>query len=156
MNFESLIGKTFAEQEFYELLLFDIEENFDQYQSKFMNVYFESQPEQMIKIIEVKYFNDSHEMNQIERKNIEKRSWFHIGENDDHFNLVLIRLDRTGKLSSIWKEHTRTEDWCFGWADEDSHTSPMTPEEIRLGVLELCGFFEVQQDLQKSKSKIAI
>lgn len=70
--------------------------------------------------------------------------------------MLLCRFDRTGFVSSIWKDHTRTEEWCLGWADEGPDHGPMTPDEIRQAVLELSGFFIDQQELQKLKSKKAV
>jgi len=118
MIFEDLVGKTFQENEFYELLLFDIEENFEQYFSKFIHFYFDRIEDKKIRINEVVYFIDSKELNQKGRKIVEKREWFEIAENHNHFNLLLCRFDRTGFVSSIFKDSTRTEEWKLGWADE--------------------------------------
>lgn len=156
MNFENLIGQTFFEDEFYELLLFDIEENFEQYFSKHIHFYFSRTSDMKIRITELAYFKKSKEMDKKSRAIIEKSEWFEIAQNHNHFNLLLCRFDRTGFVSSIWKESTRTQEWQHGWADERPDLGPMTPEEIRQAVQELSGFFEDQQELQKLKSKKAV
>lgn len=156
MNLKSLVGQTFQENEFYELLLFDIEENFEQYAFQFIHFYFDRVDNNKIKIAEMANFKDSTEMNNKSRSIIEKKEWFEIGQNQNHFNLLLCRFDRTGYLSSIWKDLTRTEDWCRGWADEGPDLGPMTPDEIRQAVLELGGFFVDQQEMLKLKSKKAV
>lgn len=156
MNLSSLIGKTFQENQLYELLLFDIEENFAQYSSKHIHFYFDRIKNDKIKVTQIVYFRSSVEIDLKDRTIIGKQEWFEVTQNDDHFNLLLCRFDRTGFASSIWKESTHTQDWCLGWADEGPDLGPMTPKEIRQAALELGGFFEDQQELQKLKSKKAV
>lgn len=155
MNFEQLIGRTFQENEFYELMLYEMEDNFAENFSKFIHFYFARAEDKKIRITEMVYFKDSKEMDKKSREIIEKREWFEIAENHGHLNLLLCRFDRTGFTSSISKDSTRTEDWSHGWSDEKPH-KPMTPDEIRKGFLELAGFFQDQQELQKLRSKKAI
>ena len=157
MNFEGLVGQTFFENEFYELLLFEIEQNFEQHSNKYLHFYFERNKDKKIKITELVFFSNSDISNKINRANIEKKEWFEIVQNHNHIDLYLVRFDRTGFISSIWKDSTRTEDWKHGWADEKPGLGrPMTPEEIRQGCLELMGIFEDQMELQKLRSKKAI
>lgn len=155
MNLKNLVGKTFQENELYELLLFDIEENFEHYFAKFIHFYFDRIENKKIKITQVVYFKDSKEVNIKGRALIKKKEWLEISQNQNHFNLLLCRFDRTGFVSSIWKDHTRTQEWCHGWADERPDLGPMTADEIRQAVYELSGFFSDQQELQKLKSKKA-
>ncbi|MDZ4660561.1 MAG: hypothetical protein SGJ18_02960 [Pseudomonadota bacterium] len=156
MKFENLIGQVFFENEFYELLLFDIEENFEQYFSKFIHFYFDRVEGKKIIITELAYFKDSKEMNKESRKIIEKKEWFEVCQNHNHFNLLLCRFDRTGFVSSVEKDSTLTQEWRRGWADEEPDLGPMTPDEIRQAVRELSGFFCDQQELQKLRSKKAV
>lgn len=155
MKLEDLIGQTYLENEFYELLLSDIEDNYEKYSSKYIHIYFDRIETNKIRITNFISFEDSHVMNKKSKEIIEKKEWFEISQNDNHFNLLLCRLDRTGFISAIFKDSTHTEDWSHGWADEGPDLGPMTPEEIRLGFLELAGFFEDQQELQKLRSKKA-
>ena len=155
MEFENQIGKTFFEKEFYELIQFELEKNFEQHFSQFIHFYFERIENAKIRITEIAHFFDSKEMNKKGREIIEKREWFEIAENHDHLNLILCRFDRTGLASSIWKNSTRTEDWKRGWADEKPY-EPMTPDEIRLGFRELAGFFQNQQALHNLRNKKAV
>ena len=156
MNLESLIGKTFLENEFFELLQFDIEENFGEYFGKYVHFYFERQSDLKIRVSELVYFKNSHEMNQCSRKIIEKKEWFEITHDHNHFILLLCRLDRNGSISMIERDSTLTHEWKHGWADEEPDLGPMTREEIRQGFLELGGFFEDQQELQKLRSKKSV
>lgn len=155
MDFKSLIGQKYQENEFYELLLFEVEENFELHFSKFIHFYFDRIENQKIKINEVIYFKDSYEMDKKSRQIVEKKEWFEIDQNHGHLNLLFCRFDRTGLTSSIRKDSTRTEEWCHGWADETPRKL-MTPDEIRQGFQELAGFFQSQQELQKLRSKKAI
>lgn len=156
MDLNNLIGQTFKESELYELLLFDIEENFEQYLSKYIHFYFARTENNKIKITGAAYFKDPYEMDKKSRSIIEKSEWFEVAQNHDHFNLLLCRFDRTGFVSSIWKDSTRTEEWCHGWADEKPDLGPMTPDEIRQAFSELSGVFTDQQKLDKLKSKKAV
>lgn len=155
MNFENLVGQTFQENELYELLLFELEENFEQHGSKFIHLYFDRTEHKKIKLTGIAHFNGSKEMGKKGREIIEKKEWFEIAQNVNHLNLILCRFDRTGFASSIWKDETRTQEWSRGWADERPH-KPMTAEEIRLGFQELMGIFQDHQEMQKSKSKKAV
>ncbi len=155
MNFKALLGQTFTETELYELLLFEIEENFEQYFSKFMHLYFDRSENKKIKITEVHYFKDDSEMDKKARSMIEKKEWFQLYETHKRLDLLLVRFDRTGTHSSVKKNKTRTEDWRAGWADERPR-KPMTREEIQEAFCELAGVFQNAQELQKSKYKKAV
>lgn len=157
MNFISnLVGKKFLENEFYEILLSDIERNLEQFKDKHIHFYFDRVENNKIKIKEMVFFKDSLEIDAKSRSIIEKKEWFEVTQNHDHFNLLLCRFDRTGVVSSIWKDSTNTEEWCHGWADEEPDLGPMTPEQIRHAVMELSSFFMDQQKLQKLRFKKSI
>ena len=154
MSIHSLVEKMFQENELYELLLFDIEANFEQYYSQFIHIYFNRVENDKIKVIQIVYFNDDIAADTKSRSIIEKNEWFEIVRNHDHINFLLCRFYRTGYVSSIWKDHTRTQNWSHGWADERPDLGPMSPEEIQQAVLELSGFFQINrnyknQDLKK-------
>lgn len=151
-----MVGQTFQENEFYELLLFELEEHFEQNFSKFVHFYFDRTECKNIQITEVINFEDSYEMNRLGRKIIERREWFEIDENHDHLNLLLCRFDRTGFTSSVWKDSTRTEEWRHGWADETPDRPPMTRNELRQAFQELSGVFHSQQELQNLRFKKAV
>src|SRR3989338_391590 len=155
MNFENPIGQIFSEAQFYELLLFNIEENLAKYRSKFIHFYFERTADKKMNITEIIYFNNAREMHQKARLNIEKKEWFEIYDNHGHIDLLLCRFDRTGVRSVVRENKTRTEDWRLGWADEKPHP-PMTRDEIREAFQELMGDFQDQQNLQELRSKKAV
>ena len=155
MIFKNKIGMTFQENEFYELLQFELEENFEQYFSQFIHFYFKRTTDKKIKITEMVHFDSSIEMDQKSRSLIEKKEWFEISQKHNHYNLLLCRFDRTGVISLIWKESTHRQEWKHGWADERPYLGPMTREEIRQAVIELSGCFDNQMELQKLRSKKA-
>ena len=155
MNFDDLIGKTYSEQELYELLLFELEENLEKHFSEHIHLYFDRIENQKICLKEVVHFKDREELYKTNRAIIEKREYFEITHIQNHIDLMLCRFDRTGYVSIVGKDFTHTQDWCRGWADEIPH-KPMTPEEIRQAFRELAGFFEDQQELQKLRSKKAV
>ena len=157
MDFERLIGLTFFENEFYELLLFEIEENFEQHSNKYLHFYFERTPDKKISITELVFFKNSAKANQKNRANIEKKEWFQIVLNHGHIDLMLVRFDRSGFVSFVDKNSTRTQDWRLGWADErPSLGRPLTPDEMRRGFQELAGIFEDQITKQKLGPKKAV
>lgn len=155
MNFENLVGQIFQENELYELLLFEIEENSEAYFSKFIHIYFDRVEDEKIQMTEVNYFKDVDVMDKKARSMIEKKEWFEIYEHHGHVDLIFVRFDRSGKVSIIKKNETRTQDSRIGWADETPH-KPMTRDEIRQAFQELRGVFQNHQELQKLKSKRAV
>ena len=68
MNFQALIGKTFSEIELYEVLLFDIEANFEKHLSTFIHIYFERISVEKIKINEIVSFENDNDYYQTKRK----------------------------------------------------------------------------------------
>lgn len=163
MDLQSLVGQTFFENEFYELLLFEIEENFSKHLDKYIHFYFDRTPDKKIKISEIVFFKTSNELDKTSRKIIEKKEWFEIIESHGHIDLVLVRFDRTGSVSVVYRnsplfgDSTRTQEWKMGWADEKpSLGRPLTPEEIRKGFQELAGIFEDQIEKQKLGPKKAV
>lgn len=156
MNLDSLIGKIYYEKEFYELLLLDVEENFEQYSSKFIHFYFDRVENSQIKITQIVNFQNDIEIDNKNRSIIEKKEWFEISQNDNHFDLMFCRFDRTGFISLIFKDSTHTQEWKHGWADEFPDSEPMTPDEIRQAFFELSGILTDQQEKQKLISKKSI
>ncbi|MBC7742688.1 MAG: hypothetical protein H7061_10850 [Bdellovibrionaceae bacterium] len=155
MDFAKLVGQQFKEQDFYDLLLEELEDNFESNFGINLHFYFETLENNIIKVIDLCYFESCRAMNIHGRTIIEKSQWFEIGENENHMNLLLVRLDRTGFLSAIWRDKTRTTDWEHGWADEGPPHKPMTPEEIKEAFQELMGVMKgeiLEQDLKKKRS----
>jgi hypothetical protein len=156
MNFNNLSGKIFSENELYELLLFDIENNLNSYSGLNVHIYYDRVENQKIKVTEVIYFSNITESHKQARAVTGKREWFEIAENEEHSNLYLTRLDKTGKSSSIFEEFTNTDESTRGWPDESANHKPMTEEEIRQGFRELAGMFEEPQYSQISRPKKAV
>lgn len=157
MDFQSLVGKIFHEKELYEILLFEIETNFEQYFSKAVHFYFDRMADQKIRVTEVFYFSDADKMDKISRTIIEKKEWFEFYEHHGHVDLRLVRFDRMGWLSIVWsKDETLTHESGLAWADEYPDEGPMSPEEKREAFQELAGHFEDSMELQKLRSKKAV
>lgn len=155
MNFDDLVGKNFQEQELYELLVFDIEENFEAFFGKAMHLYFERLAGKQIRVTSIVNFNDADEMDQKSRSIIEKSEWFNIYENCGHIDLMLVRFDRTGQISIVNQNDTHHTDTVIGWADE-TLSNPPTEDQIRQAFRDLSGFLEHQSRVEKLKSKKAI
>ena len=154
MDFQSLIGKNFSEIELYELLLFDIEANFEKYLSTFIHIYFERISAEKIKINEIVYFENDNDYYQTKRKIVNKKEWIEIDQDQDHINLMLCRFDRSGKLSSVRKEYTISQDMCrLAWLDEYPPVLSMTRGEVQEALKELCGAFQTHEELQNLESK---
>lgn len=161
VDFQSFVGKIFGELEFYELMLFEIEENLEDYLTKNVHLYFDRLPAGKIQITEIRYFGSSKEMDRYDRQIIEKKEWFELYENGLHgeyCNWWFCRFDRTGKVSSVYADkETITSPWKHGWADEHPmYGQPMTEEDIRRGIMELCGAFEESVQLFPLRSKKSV
>lgn len=155
MDLAEFIGQTFFENEFYELLLFQIEENREKFFSKFMHFHFIRSCGKIV-ITELVHFKDDVDMFKKARTNIEKQEWFEIYDNHGHIDLMLCRFDRSGKRTVFYiNGDTRTHNCSLGWADETPHR-PMTRDEIREAFQELAGVFNTQQEQQSLSPKKAI
>ena len=159
MDYQSLIGKTFTENELYETILFDIEQNFENYFSEHIHIYFEHLGADKILVKDLVLFADSNSAYLVRREFIEKKAWFEVTyDSKTAVKFMMCRLNRSGKFSIIWKEHTHHQKMGrLGWLDEYPQLKKeLTPEEIRKGCLELLGLFEQNQEVQKLQSKKAV
>ncbi|MBC7740714.1 MAG: hypothetical protein H7061_00855 [Bdellovibrionaceae bacterium] len=150
------VGQTYLEEEFYQKLLFAMEENIGECFKIFTNYFFENTVDNKIRIIEIVDYKTFREMQNECRKNIEKKQWFELYENGGRLNLLLCRLDRTGKYSVVSEDNTRTQNSFQSWADEYPPQKPMTQDEIREAVMELSGFFKAHIEQPKLSSKKAM
>jgi hypothetical protein len=159
MDFQSLVGRTFHENQIYELLQFDAESNFDFYVGKYFTIYYEPLPEGCLKITELIESCCHDEYFAMKRRDLGKRSWLEIYENHGHIDLHLCRQDTSGKLSVVHKTHTHFQEVrgrCFADEGVDSNAPPMTPEQIRQAFRELMGICDDHEQMNKSKTKIAV
>lgn len=157
MDFQDLIGGEFTENELYESVLFQVEENFDHYFTKYIHLYFQRVTMKRIRITQVMNFRTEEDLQQRSRQIIEKMEWLEVTRNCNHINLILCRLDRSGQASTVRKDRpSETFDWCHGWADETHCQEPMTPEEIRLAFQELSGLFEHPQSTALLRPKKSV
>ena len=155
MNFDDLVGKKFQEQELYELLVFDIEENFEGYCGKAMHLYFERVAGKKIRITSIVNFQDADEMDLKSRSIIEKIEWFNIYENCGHIDLMLVRFDRTGHISIVSRNNTHHQDTVLGWADE-TLSNPPTEDQLRQAFRDLSGYLERHSEVEKLRFKKAV
>lgn len=154
MNLETLVGKTFKEDEFYNLLLEEIEDHFDQHRRQPMCFYFDRIENEKIKITSLEYFENLQDLDQKGRQIIEKKEWIQLYESEERNILLLVRFDRTGTLSIIRQDSTHSEPWEHGWYDEEpGWDSPLTAEEMRQGFLEMMGLFQESQEATELKFK---
>jgi hypothetical protein len=157
MDFQILVGRSFTETELYELLLFELEDNFTKHLGINLHIYFERLGNSRIKVVEFVRFEDDGEMIKVSRSLLEKREWLEIEGNYGILNLLLCRFDRTGWLSSIQSEGiVHTQPWCESAVGERSVSAPMTGDRICLAFRELAGFLKGHQDLKNLKFKKTI
>jgi hypothetical protein len=157
MNFEGFVGQEFSEKEFYELLVFEVETHFGLNFKKGFHFYFDRITSNRIKITELVLFDDIMAMDRKDREMIEKKEWFEVEASHESYHLIFCRLDRSGFVSSIYCDGTRTQESCLSWANEGGLPSPpMTPDEMTLAFMELAGVLEADVELQNSKSKKAV
>jgi hypothetical protein len=157
MDFKSLVGQTFHENQIYEILQFDIEENFESYKGKFFLMYYEPLAEGRLKITEFLEFYNDDDYFAVLKRDVGKRAWLEIYDNHGHIDLQLNRQDTSGKVSVIRKTHTRVEEvpgWSF--AELDSNQPKLTPDQIRQAFRELMGLFDTSDQTDKSKTKIPV
>jgi hypothetical protein len=154
--FNKYINQTFAEHEFYELLLFELEENFNQLGQLNLHFYFNRVENNKIQITEIVEFADGAARNQTARSIIEKKEWLELCRLTSTYNLLLCRFDRTGWLSIISENKTHTQFWKHGWLDELGPREPMTPDQMRQAFRELAGMLEDHQEFEQSRSKKAV
>jgi hypothetical protein len=159
MDLRSLVGQTFHENQIYELLQFDIEENFGSYMRKYYLMYYEPLAEGYLKIIEFQEFLSHDDYYKIIRRDLGKRSWLEIYENHGHVDLTLTRPDTSGKLSVVHETHTHFQEMrgqCFADESMDPNRPKMTPEQRRQGFLELIDLLNSHEQMSKSKTKIPV
>jgi hypothetical protein len=159
MDFQSLVGQTFHENQIYGLLQFEVEENFDSYIGKFLMMYYEPLPEGNLKIAEFVISEGREDYFKAKRKYHGKRAWLEIYDNHGHIDLHLCRQDTSGKMSIVRKTHTYAQEVNGRWfADEDvdPNAPPMTPDQIRQGFRELMGIFDTHEQMNKSRTKIPV
>lgn len=155
MNFNELINKTFTEDEIFELLVFEVEEDFENYLGKHCHLNFEPLAENRIRITELLTFRDADEAQIVNRANLDKNNWLEITDNFGHVDVVLTHADRSHRFAVIYKDketyHQSGRSYCF--TDELDDLTPLTEEEMREGFAELAGCLEAYR---KSKNKIAV
>ncbi len=157
MNFQDFVGKEFSEKEFYELLVFEVEAHFGQNFKKGFHFYFERPDSQTIKITELAHFDDVMVMDKKDRGMIEKKEWFEVAGSHENYIIIFCRLDRSGFLSVINDDGTRTQESHLSWANEDGIPRPaLTPEEMRQAFMELAGILESDIAVQNLKPKKAV
>lgn len=155
MDINELVNKTFTEDEIFELLVFEVEENFEKYLGKHCHLNFEPLGEEQIRITELLTFNDADEAHIVNRTNLDKNNWLEITDNFGHVDVVLTHADRSHRFAIIYKDketyYQSGRSYCF--LDEYDDLTPLTEEEMRQGFAELAGCLEAYS---KSKSKIAV
>lgn len=156
MDFKELINKTFTEDEIFELLVFEIEENFENYLGKHCHLNFELLSGSVIRITKLVNCKDADESYIQCRAKSDKMNWIEITDNFGHIDIRLTHADRSNKLAVIWNDDRDTyhhSGKSYSYGDEWGEMAPLTEEEWREGFAELAGCLEAYK---KSKSKIAV
>lgn len=156
MSFDKWIGQTFLEAELYESVLFQMEENFEQYLGQRLHLYFKRGNCGKVQVSGLAEFESDSAIYRENRRLIGKQEWIEIDARWDHINVLLCRLDRTGTLSSVHRDFTRSQDWMRSWVDELPSQEPMTPLEIQDAFRELAVYTERFHATTKLRSKKTI
>ncbi len=154
MNFDELIGQTFHENQIYEMLHFEIEQNFKNYFSKFIHIYFEHLDAGQICILEIVYLADEKTMYITNRQILGTKGWLEIYHHSKHMELMICRKDRSGKFSVMGPSMNHTQTFQRADFTPLEITRELTPEEERAAFAELAGMFD--EHVQLSKPKIAV
>ena len=155
MTFENLIGQIFYESELFELLQLEIEENFDQYLTINLHIFFERSSSQTIEVSEIIWHENSEQLHAMNKKAVEKREFFYIYFNHGHIDLGLCRFDRSNPIAVIRKNDTFKQDWGYLCYADEFPDEEITSEEIRRAFAELSGCLEKYQETPTSKNKKA-
>ena len=154
MNLEVLVGKTFEENCLYEVLHFDIQQNFKSYLSKFVHIYFDHLEASQIRINEIRHLEDQKALYVVNRQIIGVKSWIEIYDHFNQIDLMICRQDRSGKFSIIGPTLNFTQIFRYRCFDRYDHIKSPTPEEARQAFAELAGIFDDHVEI--SKPKIAV
>ena len=154
MIFQELIGEKASEESFFQRLLFDVEANYEQYASKYMQLILEKHSDGEFEAVELIKFANKESLEINVKKLLKKKCWIKISllRSESAVYLSLCRKDLTTKSAVIFKKgHTQISNG--GYADPDAPPIELTDEEIIQGIRELCGIME---DHIESKSKKAV
>ena len=152
---KDLVDKTFTEDEIFELIVFEIEENFENYLGRHFHLNFILLENSSIRISKLLTFSDADEAHVINRANLDKHNWLEITDNFGHVDVVLTHADRSHRFAIIHRdEETFYQSGKFySFADEFNNSGPLTEEEMREGFAEMAGGLEAYK---KSKNKVAV
>ena len=101
MDFSKLVGRSFLENSLYETLQFEFEENFERHFGKFLHIYFEEFEIGKINVTEVVYFETESQFYQANKTMLGKKGYFRICETCGHFDMMICRLNTSGKFSTV-------------------------------------------------------
>ena len=119
MNLNDLVGKTFTEDEIFELLVFEVEENFQSYLGKHCHLNLELL-EKVLKVTVIEEIKNEDDLHQLNRKKFDKKEWIYLSDNFGHIDIVLIRKDRTNRIGIVYENRaTYTHNWgSYYYLDE--------------------------------------
>ena len=144
MDLRLLVGKIFDENEIFQLLRFDIEENFKFYLKKYIHIYFNHLDNRKIKINEVVFLYDDASLFAVNRQIIGTKAWIEIYNNSNHIDLTICRKDRSAKYSAFGPNLNYQVDIQKNSYRNPEMVAKLSPEEIREAFAELSGLFETR------------
>ena len=154
MIFQDLIGQKANEESFFQRLLFDIEANYGQYVSKYMQLVLEKHSDGEFEAVELIDCENIESLRTNINKFLKKKYWINIGfiEYECAIHLCFCRKDLTAKSAIVFKNgHTQVSEG--GYPDPDAPPIELTEEEIIKGIRELCGIMEDHNETQAKPKK---
>ena len=154
MDLNQLVGQILSEDQIYEVLLFDIEGNFNNYSEKFIHIYFSNRGDGKIHIDQISMMQSEDELYSVNRRILGHQGWIEIYDHDRHIDLTLFRINRSGKLSIIGPELNLTQK--FNDLSYDLPTEPieLTEEECREAFADLADLLVGHINTSKPKKAV--
>ena len=155
MDLKELVNKTYTEDEIFELLVFEVEENFQHYLGKHFHLNLQRISNALIRVTELIEFKTNDETCLQNRANVDNTTWIEVTDNCGHVDVALTRIDRSYQFAMMNQDkdtYFQSGKYC-SFGGEAVDTTPLTEEEMREGFAELQGCL---QAYKKSKGKIAV
>lgn len=156
MNFKELIGQKFQETAFFDQVQFEVESNLEYYLGKDWHLFFKRIPDGLIEVTEVIQHADKEQLDPMNKAFFFIKEWIYLRGKQTRVSIQLCRLDRSGRLASVQKDHTHVQEGGICYADEFDHLPRLTPEERREAFRELAGIFAGDIEDQELRQKKAV
>ena len=155
MEIKDLVNKIFTEDEIFELLVFEVEENFEKYLGRHFHLDLQLQNNSFVIVTRLTLFNNNDETCIRNRAIVDKAYWIEVTDNGGHVDISLTRPSRSHRFAIVHaQKDTFFQDGSYrSFGNEFEDDTPLTEDEMREGFAELAGCLE---EYKKSKNKMAV